>query len=128
MSENTIELNVFDMESLWEQRQSDLQAEEESFEGWQKLSEETRDALVELVDQALQKMRENKDWVPYSLEIEEGSVIDVKIRILFSDITDEIVKRRAVEQGRILEARDDTAAMIDELEGEGKSEGDEPSA
>lgn len=117
-----VEHHVYELEDLWEQRQAGLEQEEKSLKGYEGMNDEYREALADLVDQALEKMRADKSWLPYSLDVQEGSCVDVKVRILFSDITEEIIKRRATERKQILEARDDTEHMIVELEGDDEDE------
>lgn len=119
-----VEAVVFDLEDLWEQRQKALEEEEQSMAKYKTLDEDVREALADLIDQALQKMREDKSWLPYAIDLREGSVIDVRVRILFSDITEEIIRRRAAERAQILDAKEGTAAMIAELSG-GAPEGDD---
>lgn len=111
-----VEAKVFDLEDLWKQRQRALEREEKSMQDFEKMNVDEREALESIIDQALIKLREDKSWLPYSLEVKEGASIDVSLRFLFSDISMEIIKRRTQELKQLSEATESTRQMVEELE------------
>lgn len=115
MPEHDVKFQVFGLEELWEQRQKALEEEESSMKSYEGLEGDVREALADLVDQALDKMKADKTWLPYSIELKEGTCIDVKVRVLFSDITEEIIRRRAAERAEIMRAKEGTRELIEDL-------------
>lgn len=112
----TASSKVHPLEDLWVQRQKAQQQEETSYKKWTEMPQDHRTALESILNEALHKMAQDKSWLPYSIEFCEGGVVDINIRIVFSDITEEILKRHEEESREIATAQESTERMLTELE------------
>ena len=107
---------VFNAENVWEARDEDHASEKESAEEWEKLNDDEREVIHDVVTKGLSEIHDRLDeWLPYSLEIDRGRWLKVSFRLLFSDLEDEIKHQVEVSKRKI----DETAvALAETLESE----------
>lgn len=112
----TIENDTLRPDDIWREKDEVLEDEKKSLEAWSKMSDDDRETKVSIVQNALDRLIENaEEWVPASLDIAPGEYLQVRFRILFSDLESELRNAKVVTERRIAEAA--TGAV--ELSGEG---------
>src|SRR5688500_17384327 len=76
---------------IWKQKDEWVAREAASQEAWRTMVDEERQAVLDIVDRALDRMRDKLDvWVPSALKIEQGRYMDVTFRILFTELEQEM--------------------------------------
>lgn len=101
---------------VWRTREDLAGAEKKSEVFWKSLSDEKRQGLLLIVDEALQQMRQNLDaWVPVSLEFIADSRLDVYISIHLAEVDDEVVRRKLEAEKMLYEATHGVLAIEADL-------------
>jgi hypothetical protein len=109
---------------IWDEKDVFLAAERNSLEEWIKMDDETQEAIYEIVDRSLDRLKDRLDiWVPKSLTIEQGQYLDIRFRLLFSDLEKEKKAKQEITARKIREAAEGTALILEEMESRG--DGDE---
>lgn len=99
------ETGVFNAENVWEARDADHAAEQESLEEWNKLSDTEREVIADVVGKSLSEMHDRlPEWLPHGLEISRGGWLKVSFRLLFSDLEDEVNHQVEVSERKIAES------------------------
>lgn len=115
--EPNISVGVLGPAEIWKQKDEWVEREQRSQEGWAKMTDEERQATIEIVDHALDRLRDRLDiWVPSSLKIEQGKYMDVTFRILFTELEQEMRAKEEITQRKIKEAAAATEEMVRVLE------------
>lgn len=117
----TLELEVscatLDPSTIWADKDEWIEREAKSIEDWNNMDEETRAAVIDIIDRSLQRMRDRIDvWAPASLTIEQGDYIDVKFRLIFSDMEREKSAQLELTQRRLEEAQEQVRRLTEDLE------------
>lgn len=111
----TIENDTLRPDDIWREKDEVLEDEKRSLEAWSKMSDDDRETKVSIVQNALDRLIENaEEWVPASLEIAPGEYLQVRFRILFSDLESELRNAKVVTERRIAEAADGAVALSGE--------------
>lgn len=101
---------------VWKSKDEFIEKERKSQEEWEKMADDDRQAIFEIVGRALDRLKDNiETWVPASLEVQSGRYLDCTFRILFSELEEEIKAREELTQRRIQAAAEETVAMVEEL-------------
>lgn len=108
---------------IWKQKDEWVAREVASQEAWGKMADEERQAILDIVDRALDRMRDRLDvWVPSALKIEQGKYMDVTFRILFTELEQEMRAKEEITTRKIKEAANATEEMVKALETRSGSE------
>jgi hypothetical protein len=114
----TVEMGLLTPADVWKQKDEWVAREAASLEAWNKMDEEMRATIMEIVGRTLDRLQERMDqWVPQSFEIEQAKYMDCRFRLLFTDLESEMKARAEITQRKIREAAAGTAALVEELEG-----------
>lgn len=106
---------VLDPADIWEVKDKWLEGERISLKEWEAMDDETRAAIIDVVDRSMERMRDREDiWVPASMHVEQGSYIDIKFRLLFSDIEKEKAAKVEITERKIREASAELAKTVEE--------------
>lgn len=102
---------------VWRDKDEFTEREQKSRQDWEKMNTEQRAAVIKVIERSLDRLRDTADiWVPASLSVKSGSAIDIKFRLMFTDIEDEIKREEFITSRTIAEAADNTKKLIAELE------------
>lgn len=111
----TIENDTLRPDDIWREKDEVLEDEKKSLEAWSKMSDDDRETKISIVQNALDRLIENsEEWVPASLDIAPGEYLQVRFRILFSDLESELRNAKVVTERRIAEAADGAVALSGE--------------
>lgn len=114
----TVEIGMLTPADVWKQKDEWVAREGESLKEWNNMDEETRATILEIVGRTLDRLQERMDqWVPQALTIEQAKYMDVRFRLLFTDLESEMKARAEITQRKIKEAAEGTADLIKEMEG-----------
>lgn len=92
----SVEAKQFTLEQLWESRKQVIEDETRKFQKWEAtLNDDQRRVIKEMVVHALNTLAEDPEWIPYSTEIKDGQVFDVNLRILLTDVDEEVKRQEA---------------------------------
>lgn len=120
VKELTVEIGMLTPADVWKQKDEWVAREAESLKAWNNMDEEQRATILEIVGRTLDRLQERMDqWVPQSLSIEQAKYMDVRFRLLFTDLESEMKARAEITQRKIKEAAEGTADLIKEMEGHG---------
>lgn len=101
---------------IWENKDHYINLANQSREEWEKMTEEQREAILRMVQGALERLHDRvEDWVPEGLRAEGGEWVDVNLRILMTDISKEIERSEQATRMRVDAAKADTVGMIADL-------------
>jgi hypothetical protein len=113
----TIEVGMLTPSDVWKQKDEWVAREAKSLEEWNKMDEESRATILEIVSRTLDRLQERMEqWVPQSLTIEQAKYMDVRFRLLFTDLEAEMKARAEITQRKIKEAAEGTVKMVEELD------------
>lgn len=108
------DVGTFTAENVWDAREADVAREANGKAEWDKLSDDQREVISEVVGKSLSEMQDRlSEWVPHSLEIERGRWLSIQFRLLFSDLEDEIRHQVAVSERRIKESAEDLREALE---------------
>lgn len=113
---------TLDPTTIWEEKDNWMERESKSLEVWEKMDEETKAVMIEIIDRSLQRMRDRLDvWVPASLgtgesPMEQGDYIDIQFRLIFSDVDREKQAKLELTERRLNEAKEEARRLAEELE------------
>lgn len=117
----TVDVGMLTPADVWKQKDEWVAREAKSLQEWNNMDEETRATILEIVGRTLDRLQERMDqWVPQALTIEQAKYMDVRFRLLFTDLESEMKARAEITQRKIKEAADGTAALVREMEKGGK--------
>lgn len=124
INELTVDIGLLTPADVWKQKDEWVAQEAKSMEAWNQMDEDTRATVLEIVGRTLDRLQERMDqWVPNALTIEQAKYMDVKFRLLFTDLESEMKARAEITQRKIREAAEGTSLMVKELEGGGTNGG-----
>ena len=111
-----IENDTLRPDDIWREKDEVLEDEKKSLEAWSNMSDDDRETKVSIVQNALDRLIENaEEWVPASLDIAPGEYLQVRFRILFSDLESELRNAKVVTERRIAEAADGAVELSGEV-------------
>ncbi len=120
MQELQVEAKQLTPADVWRDKDEFVAREKASYEAWESMPENEREAILGIIEGALDRLRDTVQvWVPSSLAVQSGSCLDVKFRLMFTDIADEIQRSELVTNRSIAEAAAKTAKLVKELEDNG---------
>lgn len=91
-----VESKQFTLEQLWESRKEAIDNETRNYQNWEaSLNDDQRRVIKEMVVHALNTLAEDPEWIPYSTDIKDGQVFDVNLRILLTDVDEEVRRQEA---------------------------------
>ena len=112
-----VKVSTLDPSTIWADKDEWIEREAKSLESWEKMDDEMRATVLDIVDRSLQRMRDRMDvWVPASMEISQGDYVDIKFRLIFSDMEREKAAKLELTQRRLDEAREQVRQLTEELE------------
>lgn len=112
-----VKVSTLDPSTIWVEKDEWIEREATSLESWEKMDDEMRATVLDIVDRSLQRMRDRMDvWVPASMEIAQGDYVDIKFRLIFSDMEREKAAKLELTQRRLDEAREQVRQLTEELE------------
>ena len=116
-----IDVHEYNLDQLWDLRQQDLARQQKAAETWAKVEDPDREALEILVTEAFLRLLDDKSWLPHSLSmdketIKEGTTIDINLKIFFSDISFQTLRRRAEMHKNFVEAAKGTDEILTEFD------------
>lgn len=107
------EIDDITPKEIWDRKDEWMQMAQTSKENWDGLMDEQRESLVRMVKSSLERMHDRaNDWIPEALEVEGGRYMDVKIRILFTDIDKEIERNEQATSFQVEAAQKATADWL----------------
>jgi hypothetical protein len=113
----TVETGVCTPKDIWDNKNKWFEDTKKSREEWEKLADENREAMINLVKNAIARMYDRVDeWVPESFEFESGNFVGCHFKILCTDIDKEIERAEAATSFQIAEASKETAIMASEFD------------
>jgi hypothetical protein len=111
---------------IWKEKERFTKLEADSKEYWDKMPQEHREAIVDIVDRALDRLKNNLDtWVPYALEPKSGHYLEVKFWVVFSEIDEEVLRKETEERHKIEEAKTGVVELVHGIEVEAAPESTE---
>lgn len=100
---------------IWETKDKWVQRAKDSRKEWDKMSQEQRDALVDLVQSSIERMHDRaEEWIPEGLIVEGGNYLDVHIRFILTDIDKKIERQQEATSFAIKRAK---ASLQETLQG-----------
>lgn len=115
--EMTVNVGTLTQADIWKDKERFFEEAKKSQEGWANMSEDQRTALLDIVDRALDRMKDQVErWVPDALQLANGQYMECTFRILFTDLDEEMRRREEVTDRRIARAATETAKLVEELE------------
>lgn len=109
-----------DVMEVWKSKDEFVEMERKSLERWEGIEEARKEAILNVVERVLERLRDNLEvWVPSSLDTSNGKYMDVTFRVLFSDIDEEIAAQEEITQRRIDRAAEATVQMVADLDTDG---------
>lgn len=76
-----------DPSTIWADHDEYIRSEADSKKVWDAMPDEDRTVLVDLVQEAMTTIKQTvPDWLPYSMTVDGGKFVEVKFRILLSEI------------------------------------------
>lgn len=112
-----VQIGILGPAEIWKDKDLWVEREQRSQEGWSNMKDEERQATLDIVDHALDRLRDRLEvWVPSALKIEQGKYMDVTFRILFTELEQEMRAKEEITQRKIKEAASATEEMVRELE------------
>lgn len=122
ITELNVEVGMLTPADVWKQKDEWVAREAESLKAWNNMDEDQRATIFEIVGRTLDRLQERMDqWVPQSLTIEQAKYMDVRFRLLFTDLESEMKARAEITQRKIKEAAEGTADLIKQMEAPGGS-------
>lgn len=108
------EVGTFNAQNVWEVRDEDHEAEQNRFKEFEKLTDEEREVVRDVVSKGLSEIHDRIDeWLPYGLDIDRGRWVKVNFRLLFSDLEDEIKHQVEVSERKINESAEQLAEVLE---------------
>jgi len=109
---------------IWETKDEWYNAAQTSRDYWENdMEQEQREALLRMITGALARMHDRvEDWVPEGLSSEGGKYLDVTLRILFTDIDQEIDRHTEATLMEIEDAATNTRRILKEIREAGDDE------
>lgn len=102
---------------VWKQKDEWVAREAASQEMWNTMSDDHRQAVLDIVGRALDRMHDRLEvWVPTALKVEQGRYIDVTFRILFTELEQEMRAMEEITTRKIKESAAATEEMVKALE------------
>ena len=121
-----VEDGILSPADIWKEKERFTEMETRSKQEWEKMDQEHREAILDIVDRALDRLKQNLGtWVPYSIEPKSGRYLNVTFRVVFSDIDDEVLAREAADRKSIEEAKKSVVKIVQEYEQEEGDQADE---
>lgn len=115
--EMTVNVGTLTQADIWKDKERFFEEAKKSQEGWANMSEDQRTALLDIVDRALDRMKDQVErWVPDALQLANGQYMECTFRILFTDLDEEMRRREEITDRRIARAATETAKLVEELE------------
>lgn len=118
MEDLHIDTKLLSPADIWRDKDEFTEREKKSRIAWEEtMTEEQRVATLAVVERALDRLRDTVDaWVPASLTVTSGSCMDIKFRLMFTDIDEEVRREEFITNRTIAQAADNTKKLIEELE------------
>jgi len=111
--EFTIEFSELTPELIWKNKDDWTARQEKSITEWNKMTEETKAAVLDIVERSLDRVKDRVDaWVPTSLELQQGQYLDVSFRIVFTELEQETLAKEQITKRRIASAADELRELI----------------
>lgn len=112
-----VETGVCTPKDIWDNKNKWFEDTKTSREEWEKLADENREAMINLVKNAIARMYDRVDeWVPESFEFESGNFVGCHFKILCTDIDKEIERAEAATSFQIAEASKEVVEFAQEFD------------
>lgn len=112
-----VETGVCTPKDIWDNKNKWFEETKQSREEWEKLADENREAMINLVKNAIARMYDRVDeWVPESFVFESGNFVGCHFKILCTDIDKEIERAEAATSFQIAEASQEAAKFAQEFD------------
>jgi hypothetical protein len=101
---------------IWESKGDWSGVMNASKEEWGKMADDQREAIINLVTGALERMHDRvEEWVPEGLVVTGGEFLDINLRVLFTDVDKAIDRNEQATSFQIDEAQTEVEGWISEI-------------
>lgn len=119
MPEVSISVRTVTIKQLAEKMDEVNKNEEESIKEWEKLSDEHREAIQNVVGEMLIDLTKDYAWLPYAIEFDpvDRTCIDINFSLLMNDVLETAHKLETERLLTLKELQEGTEGLREELNG-----------